>query len=150
LLETATLGELIPLLAAMRNPFWRLKTLPWLVLVQAALITVLIASLLDVLLAIALLQLPQPPTFLNGVSGLLLIIVSAGGGGVLAVAVMETIFARVLLNQGVLWALLACLTGLLWLKQWIPIPAVLVGLSYYQFVGMTVGLFSKGRRYWRY
>lgn len=134
----------------MRNSFWHLKTLPWLVLLQAAAITILIASLLDVLLAIALLQLPQPPTFLNGVSGLLLIIVSAGGVGVLAVAVMETLFAHVPLNQGVLWALLACLTALLWLKQWVPLPAVLVGLSYYQFVGLAVGLFSKGRRYWRY
>lgn len=134
----------------MRDPLWRLKTLPWLVLLQAAALTVVAASLLDLLLAIALLNLPQPPTFLNGISGLLLVLLAAGGIGVLAVTVMETIFARVLLNQGVLWALLVCMALFLWLRQWVPVPAVLVGLSYYQFVGMMVGLFSKGRRYWRY
>lgn len=134
----------------MRDPLWRLKTLPWLVLLQAAALTVVVASLLDLLLAIALLNLPQPPTFLNGISGLLLVLLAAGGIGVLAVTVMETIFARVLLNQGVLWALLVCMALFLWLRQWVPVPAVLVGLSYYQFVGMMVGLFSKGRRYWRY
>ncbi|MDA0672834.1 MAG: peptide chain release factor 1 [Cyanobacteria bacterium] len=134
----------------MRDPLWRLKTLPWLVLLQAAALTVVAASLLDLLLAIALLNLPQPPTFLNGISGLLLVLLAAGGIGVLAVTVMETIFARVLLNQGVLWALLVCVALFLWLRQWVPVPAVLVGLSYYQFVGMMVGLFSKGRRYWRY
>lgn len=134
----------------MRDPLWRLKTLPWLVLLQAAALTVVVASLLDLLLAIALLNLPQPPTFLNGISGLLLVLLAAGGIGVLAVTVMETIFARVLLNQGVLWALLVCVALFLWLRQWVPVPAVLVGLSYYQFVGMMVGLFSKGRRYWRY
>jgi hypothetical protein len=135
----------------MRNPLWRLRSFPWLVLLQVAALTVAIAAVLDFVLAIGLLNLPQPPTFLNGVTGLLLVLLAAGGVGVLAVSLAETLFARqVRLDRGILWALLACLTVLLLLKQLLPIPQVLVGISRYQFVGMMVGLFSKGRRYWRF
>ncbi|WP_008307879.1 hypothetical protein [Leptolyngbya sp. PCC 6406] len=134
----------------MRNPFWRMKTLPWLVLLQVSLFTLIIATALDTLLVLLMQTLPQGMALLgSGVTLMLLQLLAAGGIGALAVVIMERIFPRVLINQGVLWGLLACVTAMIFLKSFLPLTTLFVSLSQYQFVGMTVGLFSQGRRYWR-
>lgn len=140
----------------MRNPLWRLKTLPWIPLFQNALITVLLATVLDIALIFVVQTLfavwPQGTSLVlsGGIVRLLLSFAAAGGIGALAIIMMERIFRHVLLDTAVLWALVGCMALVLWLKSLLPIPSLLVGISYVQFVGMMMGLFSQGRRYWRW
>ncbi|MDB9525968.1 peptide chain release factor 1 [Oscillatoria sp. CS-180] len=139
----------------MRNPFWRLKTLPWSPLIQNAALTVVLATVLDLILIFTLTLLlniwPQGSLLLlqGGTVQILLAFLAAGGVGALAVILMERVFRNVLLDATTLWALIGCLTVVLFLKSLLPIPALLVGLSYIQFVGLIFGLFSQGRGYWR-
>ncbi|MGD1908500.1 MAG: hypothetical protein ACFB0C_21300 [Leptolyngbyaceae cyanobacterium] len=139
----------------MRNPFWQLKTIPWLILLQCAGLTIAIATLLDILLLLLLVQLAQIWPASGGViaggafTALLLTLLIAGGIGALAVILMEKVFRSVFLNRGTLWALVVCLALVLWIKGFFPIPTAFVSLSQLQFVGMMLGLFSKGRSYWR-
>jgi hypothetical protein len=140
----------------MRNPLWRLKTLPWLPLVQNALLTVLLATGLDValqtLLVLSFQALPggTGAALQGGVVQLLLQFMAAGGIGVLAVILMERVFRNVMMDTAVLWALVVCLALALYVKSLLPIPTFLVGFSYIQFVGLILGLFSRGRSHWRY
>lgn len=146
----------------MRNPLWRLKTLPWLVLLQNAALTVVIATVLDILLVVALSSLP-----LNGAGralipllnllAVVLPILAGIGMGALAVLLMERFFRQVFLDTGILWALAPCLALMLILKELIfrvpallQVPALAVALSYPTFVGIVLGIFVKGKRYWRY
>lgn len=140
----------------MRNPLWRIKTLPWIPLFQNALLTVLIAMVLDVVLILGLVALstvwPEGARVVlqGGIVGLLLQFMAAGGIGALAVILMERIFRYVRLDAATLWALVGCLVITLFVKNLLPIPALLVGISYYQFVGLMLGLFSRGRSHWRW
>ncbi|MEM6840230.1 MAG: peptide chain release factor 1 [Cyanobacteria bacterium P01_C01_bin.120] len=140
----------------MRDPLWRIKSLPWIPLFQNALLTVLIATVLDILLLFALTALlaiwPEGASAIvqGGVVGLLLALLAAGGVGALAVILMERVFRHIILDGATLWALVGCLAVVLFVKSWLPIPALFVGISYMQFVGMMLGLFSQGRSYWRW
>jgi len=140
----------------MRDPLWRVKALPWVPLLQNALLTVLLATVLDIallLLAAGLANVwPQGTSaaLQGGLVGLLLQFVVAGGIGALAVILMERVFRDVRLDAATLWALVGCLALVLLLKSLLPIPVFLVGLSYLQFVGMMLGLFSQGRSHWRW
>lgn len=140
----------------MRNPLWRVKTLPWVPLIQNALLTVLLATVLDIALRFLVAGLsnvwPQGTSAVlqGGLVGLLLQFMIAGGVGALAVILMERVFRYVRLDAATLWALVGCLALVLWVKSWLPIPAFLVGLSYTQFVGLMLGLFSQGRSHWRW
>lgn len=140
----------------MRDPLWRLKTLPWIPLIQNALLTVLLATVLDIALIFLLIGLadvwPQGRNSVlsGGLIMLLLQFLVGGGIGALAVMLMERVFRRVMLDTAVLWALVGCLALVLFLKDLLPVPALLVKLSYIQFVGLLLGLFSQGRTYWRW
>ncbi|MGD1860564.1 MAG: hypothetical protein ACFB0E_11410 [Leptolyngbyaceae cyanobacterium] len=140
----------------MRDPLWRIKSLPWIPLFQNALLTVLIATVLDIVLLFALTALlaiwPEGASAIvqGGVVGLLLALLAAGGVGALAVILMERVFRHIILDGATLWALVGCLAVVLFVKSWLPIPALFVGISYMQFVGMMLGLFSQGRSYWRW
>jgi hypothetical protein len=46
--------------------------------------------------------------------------------------------------------LVGCLAVVLYVKSLLPIPDFLVGISYIQFVGLLLGLFSQGRTHWRW
>jgi len=140
----------------MRDPLWRVKTLPWIPLIQNALLTVLLATVLDVALLFWVAGLsnvwPQGTSaaLQGGLVGLLLQFMVAWGIGVLAVILMERVFRQVRLDAATLWALVGCLVLVLFVKSLLPIPAFLVGLSYLQFVGLMLGLFSQGRSHWRW
>jgi hypothetical protein len=140
----------------MRDPLWRLKTLPWIPLIQNALLTVLLATVLDIALLFLLAGLfrfwPDGSLLVlqGGIVQLLLQFMVAGGIGALAVVLLERVFRGVIPNTAVLWALIGCLALTLYLKSFLPIPTLLVGFSYVQFVGLILGLFSRGRRYWRW
>ena len=141
----------------MRNPWWRLKTLPWLGLLQNAGLTISLATLVDLVLFQLLALLVRQPTS-AGIAravlpllGWLLPLVAAFGIGALAVVLLERFFDWIPLNTSTLWALVPCLGLILFIKGLIPeIPALAVGLSYQQLVVIVVGVFVQGRRHWRY
>lgn len=120
---------------------------------MAAVLVVAIATLADILLALGLAWLisslgGQPSSLIP----LLLLVLSVAAGfaiGALAIVVMERAFRQVYLYTGVLWALVACLALVLFLKGFLPIPALVVSMGYNQLVGILLGVFITGKRHWR-
>ncbi|MGB3308601.1 MAG: hypothetical protein WBG32_04920 [Nodosilinea sp.] len=138
----------------MRNPFWRLKSLPWVILLQVALAAVAIATLADLLLAQGLaLLLANVGSGLMPLMQLLFLVLPIVAGfaiGALALTVLERWFSsRVYIDTGVLWALVACVALVLFVKGFLPIPAALVSMSYPLVVGVLLGIFVVGKRHWR-
>ncbi|HSM83067.1 MAG TPA: hypothetical protein VLS96_15355 [Nodosilinea sp.] len=137
----------------MRNPFWRLKSLPWAILLQVALATVAIATAADLLLAqgLTLLLANAGP----GLAPLLQLVfmalpIAAGFGlGALGLTILERWFSSIYIDTGVLWALVPCLGLVVFLKGLLPIPTALVALSYPLVVGVLLGVFVVGKRHWR-
>jgi len=137
----------------MTDPLRRLKYLPWRSLLQVSGIAVIIVIVLEFLLALGdtnssgirsmLSMLFAPPL------GILLILAAAVGVGVLAVYLLERLYQQVRINTASLWALVLCLALVLFVKSLLPLPALLVNLSYIQLMGIVVGVFWKGRPYWR-
>lgn len=76
-------------------------------------------------------------------------IATAVGIGALAVYLCERWLPQVLLNTSSLWALVLCLLLGLVLKSLLPLPSLLLDLSQFTLVGVIVGVFWKGRPYWR-
>lgn len=135
----------------MRDPLWRLKRLPWSILLQDASFTVLIATALDNLLIVLLTLSGGFAIATLPLIGMLLPFAAAVGIGALAVVIMERFYRNILLDTAVLWALVPCIALVLLLKDLIPqIPAFLVSLSYTQLIGIILGIFFKGKRHWRY
>lgn len=137
----------------MRNPFWRLKSLPWAALVQVAGLVVLLATAADLLLALGF------GVLTRGLAGpllpflrLLLLVLPLGAGfgmGALALVVVERLFRQIYLDTAVLWALVPCIVLVLFLKGFLPIPGFLVTVGYPQLVGTILGIFVTGKRHWR-
>ncbi len=137
----------------MTDPLRRLKYLPWRSLFQVSGIALIIVIVLEFLLALGytnssvirsmLSILFAPPL------GILLILAAAVGVGVLAVYLLERLYQQVRINTASLWALVLCLALVLFVKSLLPLPALLVNLSYIQLMGIVVGVFWKGRPYWQ-
>ena len=141
----------------MRDPLRRLKSLPWFPLLQNAALTILLATALDIALLLILFGLfriwPEGTNLLvgGGMTQQLLQFTAAGGIGALSVILLERWFRHILLDGATLWASVGCLVLVLYLKGFLqPVPTLFVGLSYLQFVGLMLGLFSQGRTYWRW
>lgn len=145
----------------MANPFQSFRQLPWVSLFQSAGVTVLISALIEFLIL-------QLATFLSGLVsgaagewlfgiclGILLPILLAVGLGALALWVTARLFQQIPLRSDTMWALVACVLVLLPIKnflvnQFIIANPLSVGLDMVTIVLVAVGLFSAGRRYWRY
>ncbi len=138
----------------MNDPLRRLKFLPWIPLLQISLVTVLIVIALDVLLTQTA---TAVPLFLNLLSKLLLspigVLIQLAipvGIGALAVAILERWFQQVIITNATLWALVPCIALWLFLKSLVPLPTALVpDISIISLVGIVLGVFWKGRPYWR-
>lgn len=139
----------------MNDPLRRLKQLPWLPLCLTALLTIFWASVLDVLMwagaiyvsliGTARIILFTPP--LNVIMELAI----AMGLGALAVIFLEIVYPNIIINAGVLWALLLCLALAMLLKGLLPLPSVLPPVDGYTiFIGSMLGIFLKGKSYWRW
>ena len=145
----------------MSNPFQSLKYLPWASLFQSAAVTVFITALIEYLLF-------ELVVFLDGLTlsaagdrtiavlfGAILPIALAVGVGALALIVADRLFQQIPLRRDTLWALVACVTILIPIKNLLvaaiaqPNP-LSVGLGVGPIVLIAVGLFTAGRRYWRY
>lgn len=136
----------------MSDPIRRLKFLPWRLLLQVSILTAFIVFILELMLlwgythsiiirnTIAMLY--SPPL------GILMPIAIAVGVGALAVYLCERSQPQIL-NTSSLWALVLCLLLALGLKSLLPLSSLLVGLSEITLIGIIVGVFWKGRSYWR-
>lgn len=132
----------------------RLKRLPWRSLLQVAALATVIITVGEVILVWAfqksfiahnLLKL-----LLDGPIGVLMPVAAAIGLGALTVYLLERQFTQVSINSSNLWALVPCLLGTLWLKSLLSLPSFgLLSLSEPILIGIIVGLFWKGRPYWR-
>lgn len=136
----------------MRNPLERLKYLPWRSLLQVAGLTMLIVAAVELLLvgSIALYPLLLRPLnlLLSPPLGMIVSFALATGMGCLAVYIAEG-WHGFALNASTLWALAFCLLLGLFLKSLLPLPLMLVGFSQLSFIAAVVGIFWKGRPYWR-
>jgi hypothetical protein len=137
----------------MTDPLRRLKFLPWRSLLQVTALVVVSVMILEFLLGLGL--------RVEGVAaglGLLftppwaVITVFAMGLGVGALAtwILERLDPPGYISAPTLWALILCLILGLLIKSLLPLPLLnLVRADYLQLVGVVVGVFWKGRRYWR-
>jgi hypothetical protein len=138
----------------MFDPIRRLKFLPWIALLQVALVTVAIAAAFDVLITQIFVAIPVALSVLtkvlNSPLSLLFGLAISVGIGALGVAILERWFQRVSITNASLWALVPCLALWLLLLSFLPIPlALLPPTSIFQLLGITLGVFWKGRSHWR-
>lgn len=137
----------------MADPLHRLKHLPWRSLLQVSGLTILMIIFLELFLSLAYPQSPAIRRVLFVLStpplGTVMLFAIAVGVGVLAVYLLERFHPRLLLNNATLWALVPCLAFVIFLKSLLPVPPLLVHLNLPQLMGIVVGIFGKGRPYWR-
>ncbi|MEG4278147.1 peptide chain release factor 1 [Microcoleus sp. MON1_C1] len=137
----------------MSNFLRRLKLLPWREMLQISALVNSIVIGLELFLAWGFTQsraIRNGLTLLYGSSlGILIPFAAAVGMGALAVYFLEYWQQQFLLNRISLWVLVLCLLLGLVLKSFLPIPASLASLSETALIGIMVGVFWKGRPYWR-
>ncbi|HEY9846826.1 MAG TPA: hypothetical protein V6D03_11590 [Candidatus Caenarcaniphilales bacterium] len=137
----------------MNDPLRRLKLLPWRSLFQVSALATLIAVAIDFLLSLGYSQsavVRSTIRLLYSSSLALLTTLAVGVAmGVLAVYLLERLSSQVLISNAILWALIPCLALTLVIKSLLPLPAIVVGWDETQLVGIVIGVFWKGRRYWR-
>jgi hypothetical protein len=138
----------------MRNPLQRLKYLPWLPLSLTALATALITFLLELGLALSYQFVPALQgvfaVLFSPLLGTIVFFAMALGVGALAVYWLERLYPQIAINTGILWALVLCVMVAFFLKSLLPLPVNLVTPGQFLLIGVVVGIFWKGRRYWRY
>jgi hypothetical protein len=137
------------------NKFWqRLKNLPWQELSLVALISTLTVAAVEILLVLAITHVPEVRDVLRLIlaSPFFAVLIPIGvavGMGALGVYLLEWWQKQWLLNNSSLWALVFCLVVGLLLKSWLPLPPLLIAMSRTTLIGMALGVFWKGRPYWR-
>jgi len=137
------------------NDFWyRFKSQPWRNLGLASALTVTLAALAEILLVLcnnsskichdSILFMFQPPL------GQVFVIAAAVGVGALGVYLCENWerVAGVSLNTASLWALVLCLMLAIGIKSFL-LNSLILGFSQVSLIGIMVGVFWKGRPYWR-
>lgn len=138
----------------MRDPIQQLKRLPWLTLLQVALLTILFAVGSELLVSAASQSIPAIATTVNvllsdSLVGLGFRLVYAIGVGALAVICLERL-AQSPINAGQLWALLPCLLLLIAIASSLKLlPLGWLNIGDIALAGLIIGIFGKGRPYWR-
>lgn len=138
----------------MFDPLRRLKYLPWIELLQVSLFTIGIAIAFDWLFfQIATVPAIRPTIaqLFNSPFAFLILLSAAVGVGALGVAVMERWFRQIVITNSTLWALVPCLALWLWLRSFLPVfPQLLLPpLTFESLVCVILGVFWKGKPYWR-
>ena len=138
----------------MTDPLRSLKYIPWRSLLQISSLTIVIVIFLELLLSLGSRQFYVIGSILRTLSapplGLIMTFATAVGVGALAVYLLERFDRQVFINTARLWALVPCLVLVIFLKSQLPVPPLLVQLNYVQLIGIIVGVFWKGRPYWRW
>ncbi len=137
----------------MNNPLRRLKQIPWTALFWVSLLTLFWASVIDLLLRLGLIYVDligraltllfTPPL------GIVVGLAAAVGLGALALIFLEILYPQLMISTGVLWALLLCLFLAVVVRSLLPLPTILLNPSYSTLVGAMLGIFLKGKPYWR-
>ena len=137
----------------MTDPLRRLKFLPWRSLLQVSALTALIVVVLEFLLVLGYSQssvIRRALSILFSPSlGLLITFAAAVGVGAMAVYLLERFEKQVIISTASLWALVPCLALIFLLKSLLPLQSILVRLDETQLIGIIIGVFWKGRPYWR-
>ena len=137
----------------MSNFLRRLKLLPWREMLQSSALVNSIVIGLELFLDwdfTPSLAIRNRVTLLYGSSLEILIpFAAAVGMGALAVYFFEYWQQQFLLNRTTLWVLVLCVFLGLVLKSFLTINPLLPSLSKDALMGVTVGVFWKGRPYWR-
>ena len=137
----------------MLDPLRRLKYLPWRSLALLTVVTLAIVAVIEIAIGLSYTHLSLVQAALNILFGppwAVLMLLAAGFGiGVLAVFLLEAKWQHLAINAGVLWALVLCLILGSALRSLIPLPTILVNPGQTQFMGFIVGVFWRGRPYWR-
>lgn len=136
----------------MNNFMRRFKLLPWREMLQISALVNFIVVGLELFLRWGLMQSRIFGNVLmllfDSSLGILIPFAIAVGMGALAVYFFERWQQQFLLNQASLWALVLCLLLGLLLKSLVLSP-LLISLSETALIGMAIGVFWKGRSYWR-
>jgi hypothetical protein len=138
----------------MNNPLRQLRQLPWVPLFLVALLTLFWASVIELLLRLGAVYVPLIRQALDMLFtpplDIVLSFAIALGVGALAVLFLEIVYPQLIINAGVLWALLVCLFVMILIRSILPLPTALLAPSYMMLVGNMLGIFLKGKPYWRY
>ncbi|MFB2916957.1 MULTISPECIES: peptide chain release factor 1 [Aerosakkonema] len=138
----------------MRDPLSSLKLLPWSSLLQVSVLTTLIVVIVELLVGLGLKYSSIVETTLNfiysGSTGVFMNFLVAACVGVLAVYLLERFYPQVRINAGVLWALIPCVALVIAFKLLFPLPAILMNFKQNpnQLMGLPIGIFWQGQRYW--
>lgn len=135
------------------QPVNSFKLLPWQTLIRTSVITLGLVMGVDYGLTRFLPSASQTAIevmFASPLGGLYSAVVD-GGIGILGVVVLEKLMkSRPVINVSTLWALILCLLLALVLRSWISLPGVFLSqLHQISLVGVLLGVFGKGQRYWR-
>jgi hypothetical protein len=138
----------------MNDPWRKFKLQPWRSLLIVAALTTIVASSLDNIIIWILTRSESAIAFFYSLSssslGSIIYLAVTVGFGAFSVFICEIIQPEVVLNTSSLWALVLCLIVSLFLKEAISVPSLLLNLSQVFSIGMIVGVFWKGKPYWRY
>lgn len=128
----------------------RLKILPWREMLQIAAIVNLTVLGIELFLVwgTTISPINNALMLLYSSLGILVPVAIAVGMGALAVYLLEYWQQQFLLNQTNLWLLVFCLFLGVFLKSLLLSP-FLISLSQATLIGIAVGVFWKGRPYWR-
>lgn len=137
----------------MSDPWQQIKQLPWLTLFQAAILTTIVAVLVELILGFSFQFEVVRMTLkllLSGVFQAFTVLGVAIALGALSVVILERL-NRFNIRIASLWALVLCLAITVGIVQLIGLFAIgIVGVSYMQIVGFVLGIFWKGRPYWQH
>lgn len=137
----------------MTDPLRRLKFLPWRSLFQVSALVALIVLVLEFLLGLGYVQSPGIRRILSVLFApsleLLITFAVAVGLGASAVYLLGRLHQEVTINTASLWALVLCLLLSFFVKSLLPLPSILISLNEITLIGVIVGVFWKGRPYWR-
>ena len=131
----------------------RFKNLPWSSLLQSVALTYLIAAIAEILLIWGITH-SQPIQRMMAILyapplGLLVLLAVGVGVGALSIYLIELRRSPVYFNTTCLWVLFLCLLLALFLYKSILTPVLLLGTSQITIMGILIGVFWKGRPYWR-
>jgi hypothetical protein len=145
-----------PAMTARRPRFNKFAQIPWPQTMQVAIVTVAIVVGLEQLLILGLPAMPEGlATMIDGAlagnskPSLLLNLAIDGAIGALAVLIYERWKVMIQLNGNTLWALVGCLVLTLFIRSALPLKVVVCELSELSAIAMLLGVFWKGRPYWK-
>lgn len=138
----------------MPDPLRRLKFLPWRSLFLVAALTMVLVSALEGLITVSYESVPATRPLLQGLflsqlAALISFVLSVAVGA-LAVFLLERFSRLASINSSILWSLILCLAVTLLIKTFLPLQQLqLLAAGEVQLIGIVVGVFWKGQRYWR-